>query len=119
MFYISIENVCLMIFNTLSCASCVSNMRTGIDIIEWYMPAQVFIYFLFSIMFIGKKKATNLKTCYLVIIYIITVVLGMIISSYSSRLLFLRIPVLFIGMLTYFTMRNGGVNCIQLSLYQH
>ena len=106
-FHIPIENIGLMIFDTITCASCVFNMRTGIDIIEWYIPAQFFIYIIFPIMFIGMKKTASLKTYSLVVVFIVVVLAGLIISNFSSRPIFLRLPVLFIGTLTYFAIISG------------
>lgn len=115
MFHIPIDNIGRMIFNTLTCASCVSNMSTGIDIIEWYIPAQFFIYLIFPVMFIGMKKIASMRTYSVAVSFISVVLSGLIISNYSSRPIFLRLPVIFIGMLTYFTINSMGETVLKVS----
>ena len=91
-----------IIINTISLSSCFAHMRTGIDIIEWYIPAQMFIYILFPVIFILMRKVCSFRTGYIIFSFFLFVGLGVFLSLFASKALFLRLPVIFIGILLYF-----------------
>ena len=105
-FGIEINSPGKIIASTISCLSCLINMRTETDIVEWYIPAQLFIYLIFPLLYMFIKKVSALRTPYVILYYLFFVGLGIGLSVFASRPLYLRMPVIFIGTLAFFC--SGG-----------
>ena len=105
-FGIEINSPGKIIASTISCLSCFINMRTETDIVEWYIPAQLFIYLIFPLLYMFIKKVSALRTPYVILYYLFFVGLGIGLSVFASRPLYLRMSVVFIGTLAFFV--RGG-----------
>ena len=68
-FDIEINSPGKVIASTISCLSCFINMRTETDIVEWYIPAQLFIYLIFPLLYKFLKKVSVLRTPHILLYY--------------------------------------------------
>lgn len=96
-----------MIAKTITPLCCFTNWRSCTDIVEWYIPAILLVYVTFPVLNQLFEKIASFNTLYTALIYVVVLLMGIAISQFCCKALFLRIPSLFLGMLTYFCLGGG------------
>lgn len=104
---IDIGNPLAMIAKTVTPLCCFTDWRSCTDIVEWYIPAILLIYITFPLLYKLFGKIASLNCLSTTLIYIGTLLMCIFFSQFCCRALFLRIPAIFIGVLTFFCYRGG------------